>query len=951
MAGQRIHQIAADWGKQSRELVERLEKMGIKGKKAQSVLSEAEAERLRDEMGISRADDGAGEIVERTVALHADAHDDRVTGYKTITEKRIKRGVVLRRTKRMQFSGDGAAEVAPMPALPAEVRAATAVALAPAALNAYDSTMFAYAASMPASLLTAAEAVARVEEAPEIEEAAPHLEIVEAPVEEPEAIVAAQAEEEVELELEPGVEAEEAAPEAAPELEVEEISEEEDEFGERSPVEEPDKLAAELLSHAEAREKEAEEAARNPEDRILGRIDLSKKAAPAMPAQPAAPGTKEAPPAEAEKPGRKRKRKVVRKEDMFDAFERSFQGRQRRPMKKRVAPGQRVQKTELTTPKASKRVIRINEATTPGELAKSMGIKAGEVLGVLMRLGLMKSINDVIDFDTASLVADEFQYTVENTAVSVESLLQAGGEAAVPDEALATRPPVVTVMGHVDHGKTSLLDVIRQANVVASEAGGITQHIGAYMVSTSQGEICFLDTPGHAAFTAMRARGASVTDLVILVVAADDGVMPQTIEAIDHARAAGIPLVVAVNKIDKPDANPDRVKQQLAERGVQPDDWGGDTQFIPVSALKKTGIEELLEAVSLEAQLLELKATPTGAAHGIVIEARLDRGRGPVATVLVQQGELQRGDYYVCGETTGRVRAMMDHTGQQVDEAGPSHPVELIGLDAVPSAGDSFDVVEDLSRAAQVAEHRRDATRKVQAAASARMSLEDLQAQVAAGEVSELKCIIKADVDGSAEALKQALEKLSTDEVALNVIHTGVGAINESDVQLALASQAIVIGFHVRPEGKARTLAEREGVDIRLHTIIYEAIDEVKAALEGLLAPEYQEAFEGRAEVREVFTVPGGLTVAGCYVTEGKVTRGSHCRLLRDNVVVHTGSLGSLRRFKDDVREVQQGYECGIGIDRYNDVKPGDVIECFRMQAIKRSLDESRRGSSAEASA
>jgi translation initiation factor IF-2 len=953
MAGQRIHQIAADWGKQSKELVERLEKMGIKGKKAQSVLSEAEAERLRDEMGISRADDGAGEIVERTVELHAGTHDDRVTGYKTITEKRIKRGVVLRRTKRTQLAGDSGVELPPMPPVPAGLRAATTVALSPESLNAYDTTMFGYAASMPASLLTAAEAVARVEETPEIEEAAPHLEIVEVPAAETEEAVPEQAEEEAVV-VEPLPEPEEVVPEVEPKIAAAETGqkeEEEEDFAERSPVEEPDKLAAELLSHAEAREKEAEEAARSPEDRILGRIDLSKKATPAMPAQPATPANKEAPASETEKPGRKRKRKVVRKEDMFDAFERSFQGRQRRPMKKRVAPGQRVQKTELTTPKASKRVIKINEATTPGELAKSMGIKAGEVLGVLMRLGVMKSINDVIDFDTATLVADEFQYTVENTAVSVESLLQAGAEEAIPEEALESRPPVVTVMGHVDHGKTSLLDVIREANVVASEAGGITQHIGAYMVPTSQGEICFLDTPGHAAFTAMRARGASVTDLVILVVAADDGVMPQTIEAIDHARAAGIPLVVAVNKIDKPDANPDRVKQQLAERGVQPEDWGGDTQFVPVSALKKTGIDQLLEAVSLQAQLLELKACPTGLAHGIVIEARLDRGRGPVATVLVQQGTLQRGDYYVCGETTGRVRAMTDHTGQQVDEAGPSHPVELIGLDAVPSAGDSFDVLEDLSRATQVAEHRRDAARKVQAAASARMSLEDLQAQVAAGEVSELKCIIKADVDGSAEALKQALEKLSTDEVALNVIHTGVGAINESDVQLALASQAIVIGFHVRPEGKARTLAEREGVDIRLHTIIYEAIDEVKAALEGLLAPEYQEAFEGRAEVRETFTVPGGMTVAGCYVTDGKITRGAHCRLLRDNVVVHTGSLGSLRRFKDDVREVQQGYECGIGIERYNDVKPGDVIECFRMEAVKRSLDESRRSSSAEASA
>jgi translation initiation factor IF-2 len=502
---------------------------------------------------------------------------------------------------------------------------------------------------------------------------------------------------------------------------------------------------------------------------------------------------------------------------------------------------------------------------------------------------------------------------------------------------------VVTIMGHVDHGKTSLLDVIRKSNVVDSEAGGITQHIGAYTVTTPRGEICFLDTPGHAAFTAMRARGASVTDIVVLVTAADDGVMPQTIEAVNHAKAADIPLVVAINKMDRPDANPDRVKQQLSERGVQPEDWGGDTQFVPVSALKQEGIDDLLEAISLAAQMQELTAPDEGPARGTVIEARLDRGRGPVATVLVQQGKLQRGDYFVVGETTGRVRAMTDHTGRDVSEAGPSHAVEIIGLDGVPQAGDSFDCVEDSSRAQQVAEHRRESVKQQQAAVSARMSLEDLQRQVAAGDVSELKVVIKADVHGSAEALKQALEKLSTDEVALNVIHTGVGAINESDVQLALASKAIVVGFHVRPEGKARKLAEQEGVDIRLHTIIYEVIDEVTAALEGLLAPEVREVAEGRAEVRDTFNVPGGNTIAGCYVTEGKVTRASRCRLLRDNVVVHTGGIGSLRRFKDDVREVQSGYECGIGLERYNDVKPGDVIECYKLEEIKRTLADSNR--------
>jgi translation initiation factor IF-2 len=671
--------------------------------------------------------------------------------------------------------------------------------------------------------------------------------------------------------------------------------------------------------------------------RVLGRIDLTRKAKPVMPEQKK---EEEKSTDDDKKPGRKKKRKVVRKEDMFDAFERSVAGRNRRPMKKRVAPGQRTSKTELTTPKASKRVIKVNEVSSAGELAKAMSVKAGEVLGVLMRLGVMKSINDPLDFDTVTLVAEEFEYTVENTAINVEEILavEAIDEDAEAVESLP-RAPVVTVMGHVDHGKTSLLDVIRKANVVASESGGITQHIGAYNVPTAKGEICFLDTPGHAAFTTMRARGASVTDIVILVVAADDGAMPQTIEAVNHAKAAEIPVVVAVNKMDKPDANPDRIKQQLSELGLQPEDWGGDTQFVPVSAIQKTGIEELLDAISLVAQMLELSAPVERAAHGTVIEAKLDKGRGPVATVLVQEGTLNRGDYYVVGETTGRVRAMVDDMGRQVKQALPSHAVEIIGLDSVPEAGDSFDAVADPSKAEQVAEHRRELALGQKAAASARMSLEDLQRQVAAGQVSELRVVLKADVQGSAEALKQALEKLTNQEVALNVIHEGVGAINESDVQLAMASQAIVVGFHVRPEAKARALAEREGVDLRLHTIIYEVIDEVTAALEGLLAPDFREAFEGRAEVRDTFSVPGGTVIAGSYVTDGKITRNAQCRLLRDNVVIHTGTVGSLRRFKDDVREVQTSYECGIGLDRYNDIKVGDVIECFRMDEIKRSLD------------
>ena len=679
--------------------------------------------------------------------------------------------------------------------------------------------------------------------------------------------------------------------------------------------------------------------ARRTGPRVLGRIDLSRKPTPAKPAAaaPAAPGAakpaKEGETTEADK-GRKKKRKVVRKEDMFDALERAHQVR---PRKKKAAPGQKLRKTEVTTPKASKRVVRVNDGTTPADLARALGVKVGEVLGTLMRLGAMKSVNEVIDVDTATLVSEEFGFTLENTAVNVDELLELVDDEDAETEG-DTRPPVVTVMGHVDHGKTSLLDAIRKSDVVAGESGGITQHIGAYMVQSSIGPICFLDTPGHAAFTAMRSRGAGITDLVVLVVAADDGVMPQTIEAINHAKAAGVPVIVAVNKIDKPDRNPERVKQQLTDYGLQPEEWGGDTQYVEVSALQRTGIDQLLEAISLQAEVLDLRATADARAVGTVVEARLDRGRGPVATVLVQKGTLRHGDHFVCGEIVGRVRAMTDHAGRPVKEASPSTPVEIIGLDGVPSAGDAFVVVEDPSKATQVAEMRRDATRKSQLAASTRMSLEDLQRHLSgAVDNLELRIVIKGDVDGSVEAIKAALEKLSNDEVTLRVIHGGVGAINESDVQLAMASNAIVVGFHVRPEAKARALAEREGVDLRAHTVIYELIDEVKAALEGLLAPEQKEVYEGRAEVRNTFSVPGG-TIAGCYVLDGTITRARDCRVLRDNRVVHTGKLGSLRRFKDDVKEVAGGYECGLGLERFNDIKVGDVVECFRIESIKRTL-------------
>jgi translation initiation factor IF-2 len=940
MAMQRIHQLATDWGVSSKDIIDRLEKMGIRGKKAQSGLSDTDAERVRAEMGLATDEATPPVVVRRTVQVR-EGVGAGLTAVDTITETAVKRGVLLRRTQRVAVdSGTTATRfVSRTPGL----RVATAVAIAPDLLTALDRSEFAYAASL--SLGTAAAVAVPVVLEPHLEpEPTPAIQTAEpytAPAMETPDVSR------LPVEIEPTAEQEEPQPEPAVAPVLEEDAAPTTEEEELTPVDEPEKLEEELLSHAQRVETERAASARQGAARVLGRIDLTRK--PAAPAPVEKPATPEAPAAE-EKAGRKKKRKVIRKEDLFDDFERAMGARQRRPMKKRVAPGQRVAKTELTTPKASKRVVRINQTTTPGELARSMSVKASEVLGALVKLGVMKSINDPLDLDTTTLVADEFGYTVENVAVNVDDLLQVGGAKGEEDVSTEPRAPVVTVMGHVDHGKTSLLDAIRKTNVASGEAGGITQHIGAYNVLTAHGEICFLDTPGHEAFTAMRARGSRVTDIVVLVVAADDGVMPQTIEAVNHAKAAGVPVVVAVNKIDKPDANPDRVKQQLTELGLQPEEWGGDTQYVPVSALKRQGIEDLLEAVVLNAQILDLRAAVDRPARGVVIEARLDKGRGPVATVLVQEGTLNRGDFYVVGEIPGRVRAMTDDKGRDVKTAGPSQAVEIIGLEAVPHAGDALDVVSDQDTATRAAGLRREAARPTQASPP-RFSLEDLQRQVAAGIVNELKVIIKADVQGSAEALKDALEKLSTDEVKLEVIHTGVGAITESDVQLALASKAIPIGFHVRPEAKARTLAEREGVDLRLHDIIYEVIAEVRAAMEGLLAPEYKESIEGHAEVRNTFALPGGLVIAGSYVTDGKITRNAQCRLLRDNVVVYTGRVGSLRRFKDDVREVQGGYECGIGLERFNDVKVGDIVECFRMDEIKRTLATSARTGASPASA
>ncbi|MDK2820565.1 MAG: translation initiation factor [Clostridia bacterium] len=579
--------------------------------------------------------------------------------------------------------------------------------------------------------------------------------------------------------------------------------------------------------------------------------------------------------------------------------------------------------------------VTLTGSITVQELAKRLGKTVSEVIKYLMKQGIMATINNELDIETAEIVARDFGAIVET---KVEKPITELEDIVDDPESLVERPPVVTVMGHVDHGKTSLLDVIRHTNVTANEAGGITQHIGAYQVELNNRKITFLDTPGHEAFTSMRARGAQATDIAILVVAADDGVMPQTIEAINHAKAAKVPIIVAINKIDRPNANVERVKQQLIEYELVPEEWGGDTIMVPVSAVKKQGINELLEMVLLTADIQELKANPNRPARGIIIEAQLDKGRGPVATMLVQKGTLKIGDNLVAGSVYGRVRAMNNDKGERIESAPPSMPVEVLGLSDLPEAGDIFQVIEDEKLARQIAELRQEERREKELKASSKTSLDDLFKQLEAGEVKELNLIIKADVQGSVEALRSVLERQSTDEVKVNLIHGGVGAITETDVMLAAASKAIIIGFNVRPEASVRKAAEDAGVEIRLYRVIYEAVNDVKAAMAGLLEPEKKEVTLGQAEVRATFKVPKVGTVAGCFVTEGKIESRSFARLIRDGVVIFEGRIDSLKRFKDDVKEVVQGYECGIGLEKFNDIKVGDIIEVYKIEEVKREL-------------
>jgi translation initiation factor IF-2 len=629
------------------------------------------------------------------------------------------------------------------------------------------------------------------------------------------------------------------------------------------------------------------------------------------------------------KKGRKETRVVVH-------TPKTYRKRGRKVIHEERAESASAKKPEITVPKAIKRKIKISELITVGELSKKMGVKASSVIKKLWELGLRATINQAIDVETAQLISEEFGYEVEKVSIEAEEILAREQD---DEAALVSRPPVITVMGHVDHGKTKLLDAIRETNVTDQEAGGITQHIGAYHVSLDQGDIVFIDTPGHVAFTAMRARGSQITDVVVLVVAANDGVQAQTVEAINHARDAKVPIIVAVNKIDLPEADTETVKRALTEHGLVPEEWGGDTIFIEISAKQKTNIDKLLEMILLQAEILELKSNPGKPGRGVTIESRLDKGQGPVATVLIQEGTLRVGDPFVTGQTFGKVRAMLDDKGKKIKEAGPSRPVEVVGFSEIPQAGDSFIGVSEERKARLLVEHRQQKGRQQDLAGTGKVTLENLYDKIKKEGVKEIKLVVKADVHGSSEALCEALEGLSAEAIKVDLIHSSVGAINESDVMLAAASNAIIIGFNVAPDHKAQTLAHTEHVDARTYNVIYDVVDDIKKAMEGLLEPIQKEKILGRAEVLEVFEISKTGTIAGSKVVEGKITRGALARLLRGDEVIHESKISSLKRFKDDVKEALTGYECGIGLEDYKDLESKDVIEAYMYEEIAQKLE------------
>jgi translation initiation factor IF-2 len=906
MGKTRVHLLAKELGIETKDLIAQLDKLGIRARKAQSALEDDEVARVRAALAAQEKPQvhvGEERIVADRLVKSEDEGEGGAEARETVVERRVRANVIRRRVNRT--------EVAPNETSPAPAEIVKPPFPEPAAPEIETPAPLTLAETRPA------------EGMPEMEfpfEPAGPLEVPE----EPQALT---------VEREP-----EAPPTETP---APERTSPPSEAATPSAAESP--RGARILGRIDLKQTTRIEPAptplRKPPAGVPGAAGLRPgEADRARPAEGAA-----VPPGEEKPKAGRHKKRVVKKQDVLETRERELRGG-RIPRKKRVLPGKEVKRTEITVPKASKRVIKISEVVTVGDLSREMGVKAGEVIKKLMGMGMMATINQVLDADTATLIASEFDHQVENVAFDVDSALEIEHQVEDQESALSARPPVVTIMGHVDHGKTSLLDAIRSTHVTAQEHGGITQHIGAYHVQVDGRSVTFLDTPGHEAFTAMRARGAKVTDIVVLVVAADDGVMPQTVEAINHARAAEVPIIVAVNKIDRPDANLEKVKRGLSENGLVAEDWGGDAVFAPVSAKTHEGIPHLLEMLLLQADILELKANPDKLARGTIVEAKLDRGRGPVATVLVQEGTLRVGDAFVCGAYYGKVRAMIDDHGRKVDTAPPSFPVEILGLQGVPLAGDSFVAVTDEAKARQVAEYRQSKQRETELVKSSKVSLEELYDQIKTGDVKELRVVLKADVQGSVEALTDALNRMSTDEVKLRVIHGSVGGITESDILLAAASNAIVIGFNVRPESKGAALAAREGVDVRLYTIIYEAVADIRAAMEGMLEPTFREQTQARVEVRQTFNIAGVGTIAGCYVTEGKLARGNLVRLLRDQVVVFEGKLASLKRFKDDVREVAAGYECGLSLEGFQDIKQGDVIEAYERIPVVRRISPAPAG-------
>ena len=985
MPRKRIHELAKEWGMDTRYLLSKLEEVGVQGKRAQSTLTDEEIALVRPGPAIPDTSAlvlGEEKVVgERVVTALGQQNEQVVTAREEIRESRISQGVIRRRAKRVEVLHEEEPGTPPVAgeSSPPTVRVPFA---APAPMPfAFD-----VPAPEPMPSIPVAPLPDLPESAPVVEPVAaqPPVEMPDrslppdadsvrapAPVEAREELVPAREATSVNIEeprppatVAPPVVAREnpvRPPERPPVVQRPSVS-----FG--GTVGAPAKVSMGASAGAATALKEEPQRP----TRILGRIDLGKlspeprprpEARPSRPpasapgrpttAQPAVPATRE-PSRDGGASGggmgadttnvgaagrRPKKRKVIRNPEQAEVQERELRSA-RGNKKKRAVLGKEQRQTEITVPKASKRVVRISEVVTVGDLARNMGVKAGEVIKKLISLGVMATINQTLDFDTASLVAADFDHTVENVAFDVESALEVGHEERTDEGRLEPRPPVVTIMGHVDHGKTSLLDAVRQTNVTAHEHGGITQHIGAYSVQVDGRSVTFLDTPGHEAFTAMRARGAEVTDIVTLVVAADDGVMPQTVEAINHARAAKVPIIVAVNKIDKPGADLERVKRELMNHGIISEEFGGDAIFAPVSAKTGDGIPHLLEMILLQADVMDLRAHPDKLARGTIVEAKLDRGRGPVATVLVQEGILKTGDSFVCGTEYGRIRAMLDSWGNKIEKATPSVPVEILGLTGVPEAGDRFTALEDEASARQVAEHRRTKKRETDLSKSnTRSTLEEFYQQAQAGEVKELRAIVKADVQGSAEAVSDSLNRLSNNEVKLTILHTSVGGISESDVLLASASKGIIIGFNVRAESKAMQLAEREGVEVRLYNIIYEVIEDVRAALEGMLAPTFREKPLGKAEVRQVFPVSRLGLAAGCVVNEGRLTRGAQARVIRNRQVVYEGKIGSLRRFKDDVREVVSGMECGVLLENFKEPLAGDLIEAYEMEQVLRRLE------------